>query len=265
MNIVPSKQKISLLTERLEVTNRSTEHDMLVVSRLVLQKILCSDSIEFMEKKSYNDLQKLLLSETPQRELCVTYVLNDDDFHSSSDVICTLSVRWNNTNQVLDFDGNVWQNKLLFIKPVISSSFFDDHGYEDNDLHASSLKLFKHFQKRVSCLSSVAQLAQELHDLVPNGLAIKIMDNEQRMKIVEVEKYDIACRVIAELVKNNVKLRNNLRKGGAPRIRRKDEAFSKFECGIYTIEVNLGSLYRKKIIKYCVEIDESSVSIRKLT
>lgn len=236
---------------KCDIPNRSTIDDIAVMSRLILQKIITSDAIKYLSKSSYEDLQNAFLSSDPTKDLMLAFELEESKSYYSKRV-SFVHIRWSNEKEeLIDTSGNVWLKKNLEIKPTLESDYSSNYDA---------------FCKRMSCLTTIDSLLTEIIGMVPDGMNIFLMNNDQRIERDKKRAYDAACRDLAKIITKDKKyMRKNLRAGGSSRTFRKDDAFEKFETGRYLVTINDGSRYRQKNKTYTISFHDSTMTLRRIS
>lgn len=221
-------------------------NDKNIVSRIIIQKILSSDSMEFACKNSVKTLNATFLSENPDsNEIRVAYrtlnAVKDGSWHDS---IAELCITWSNDGpEIQDLDGNVWMPHRLTFRSTINSMYH---------LHTSA------FKERMECLNRLNDLIIELEGFCSDPIKVMTLNNEQRVTRDTKRKFDASCKFIIELITSDRNsLRRNLRAGGTGRPVDRHR-LPHIEPGRYEVEVNDGSKRRPRMRRYAMIVPENS-------
>lgn len=221
-------------------------HDKNIISRIIVQKILSSDSMEFACKHSIKALNAAFLSENPDNsDIRITYrtraAVKDSGWN---DNIAELVISWvNDGMEIQDLDGNVWTPYRLSFRATINSMYH---------LQTSA------FRERLDCLNRFDELVTDLEGFCSEPIKVMTLNNEQRVTRDTKRKYDTSCKFIYELITSDRNsLRRNLRAGGAGRPVDR-QRLSNIEPGRFEVEVNDGSKRRPRIRRYVMIIPENT-------
>lgn len=212
------------------------------VSRVVIGKILSSQSMKWLKSDHYKKLSSSFLSATPENELYLIFIMKNHDMSENAYgiEIMTLFIKWiDSIDEIIDPDGNVWISSLLKITPIICSN------YGDKD---------ENFPIRVECLREVAGLLGELRELVPGSVRTMILDNCGRLAREERNVHNKFCEELKSLVTSG-RFSKNLRiKGGTHAIPRELIEKKKIPSGSYIILYTHGPRSSPVTRKYAVTI-----------
>lgn len=216
-----------------------------IISRLVLQKILQHEVCKFLEKSKYEDLSRLFLSDEPDKEIRLELRLQknvQDKYYTS---VSDVTIRWTTDDlEKTDPDGNVWKVFQLKMTSGVSSRW-------NANVHELS--------ERAECMTALASILGELHEMAGHPLQIQILNNEERIARDLRRKYEAACDEIYKFIRWSAPdLRRGLRAGGKARTFQR-EIFTKIKVdpGRYEFEVNDGSNKKPNYKKYSVTIPEN--------
>jgi hypothetical protein len=231
------------------IDDRTAPHKKKVISRLVLQKLLSSDSSAFLARDSRAEINSVFLSESPDRSMNVTYRLPDvrDSYYST---VTSIHISWEDGKEELqDLDGNVWSTSELKIRPSISSSY-----------SSSS----KEYSLRAACIAAVNEMISELSEMIPGPVRVMTLNTSQRIDRDKQRRLDYIKSFLVRLVtsEDGKKYRGFLRKGGASRSIDRSH-LGDIEPGTYEFEVNDGSRRCPIIKKYSVTVTDPAATFRR--
>jgi len=217
-----------------------------IISRLVIQKILQHEVCKFLDKPKYEDLSKLFLSENPDdKEIRLDLRLQNTVSDRYYQAVADVTLRWTtDETEKTDPEGNVWMVYQLKMTSGVSSRW-----------NANVAEMVE----RAQCLSALAAMMGEIHEMVGYPIQIQILNNGERIDRDLKRKYNAACDEISKHIRWQMpELRRGLRLGGKGRTFDR-ERFSKIkvEPGRYEFELNDGSGRSPKYKKYSVTIPEN--------
>lgn len=227
------------------MNNISERDTKKIISRLVLQKFLQHEICKFLDKNKYEDLNRHFLSNEPDREIRLDFRLQNsvaDRYYAS---VADVLIKWSTDDlEKQDPEGNVWKVYHLKISTGVASRW-----------NSSVPELLE----RVECMSSLASIISEIHEMAGHPIQIQILNNEERIARDLQRKYNAACDEIYKFIRWNApELRRGLRLGGKSRsFQREILSKIKIEPGKYEFEVNDGSNKSPKYKKYSVTIPEN--------
>jgi hypothetical protein len=229
----------------LEIEKNNRQDTKKIISRLVIQKILQHEVCKFLDKQKYEDLSKIFLSEEPDRELRLDLRLQKNIQDKYYTAVADVTIKWLSDDlENLDPEGNVWKSFQMKISSGISSRWNSNV----NELI-----------ERAECVSALASVLSELHEMAGHPIQVQILNNEERIARDLKRKYEAACDEIYKFIRWNApELRRGLRLGGKARTFQR-EIFTKIkvEPGHYEFSVNDGSNKNPKVKKYSVTIPEN--------
>lgn len=222
------------------IENRSSEDEKKIISRLLIQKILSSDASKYLRKESYDRLTKTLISERIDEDFSINFRTceNRESYYSS---IADLSFRWvKGDHEINDLDGNVWISYRLVATSGISSCYSLDP---------------KMLAERADCIWNLSDLVDQIQALVPNGLRVMSLNNEQRQERDARRRNEKICTVLSNVLGSGGKAyRRGLRVGGkgrnVPRDLFPELQSLKVEAGTYNFEIREGSKRSPRYKKY---------------
>ena len=195
------------------------------VARLVIQKILSSDAIEFLSKASYTDLNAMFLTENIEdRPISANFRRKEDNSYYGT--IADVHMEWKDEEgEFQDDSGNVWKVTHLHMKCGISSQYgIDQEG----------------FALRARCISLVDDMIASLGTYTQKFRYLAF-NNEQRIARDAHNKSEYQKRyIVARLKEDGGVLCKNLRTNGSPRAIAR-EKFDTIPAGEYKVKV-----YRSK-------------------
>jgi hypothetical protein len=216
-----------------------------IISRLVVQKILQHEVCKFLDKFKYEELNKLFLSDEPDNELRLDFKLQknaQDKYYSS---VADLVMKWVTDDlEKTDPEGNVWKIYQMKISSGVSSRW-------NANVHE--------IVERAECISALAAMISELHEMVGAPIQVQVLNNEERIARENKRKYDSVCEEIRKfIVWSMPELRRGLRTGGKARtFQREVISKIKLEPGKYEFETSDGSKKSPQVKKYSVTIPEN--------
>lgn len=216
-----------------------------IISRLILQKILQHEVCKFLDKSKYEELSNQFLSDTPDKEFRLDFRLQKNIQDKYYSAIGDVTIRWLTDDlEKTDPEGNVWKLYQLKMSSGISSRW-------NANVHE--------LVERSECLTALASILSELHEMAGHQLQIQILNNEERIARDLQRKYNAACDEIFKFIRWSApELRRGLRAGGKARTFQR-EIFTKIKVdpGHYEFEVNDGSTRNPRVKKYSVTIPEN--------
>lgn len=225
-----------------ELKERDTKK---IISRLILQKILQHEVCKFLDKPKYEELSRLFLSEEPDKEIRLDLRLQKNIQDKYYSAIADMSLRWLTDDfEKIDPEGNVWKVYQVKIASGVSSRW-----------NANFHEMFE----RAECMSALASVLAELHEMVGHPIQIQILNNEERIARDLQRKHNAACDEIYKFIRWQMpELRRGLRAGGKSRtLQREVLSKLKLEPGRYEFEMNDGSSKKPLVKKYSVTIPEN--------
>ena len=245
MAAIHLEDRMTMEFENIEGMQISDLGSISVLSRLILQKILFSDSSKYIVKKYSESLHKKFLSENIKLEECnITYktlsTLQDTGYYSSSAL--EFSLKWETGKEILDSLGNVWQTYTL--RPTFGLSGL----YNCSE---------SQFEERIDVFNSVSELISELKQLVPNAVRVMVMNNSERI-VRDKKNYELeVSKKVSALMKNRKWIYNGLRVGSKVRtLEPADLKVLNIAPGQYKIVHNVGSNYTPRERVYTLTIPE---------
>ena len=225
------------------ITNPSDKN---ITSRIVMQKILASDAMEFLYKDSAEAVRSAFLSSDPDaNEIRLSYKTQVGVRTGAyNEAIAEVIIGWQPTGlEIQDLDGNIWMPFRMMITSSISSMYS---------------KSVEAFHERVECISRVGQLLTELHEMAASPVKVMTLTNDQRISRDVKRKYDASCKTLIELITSDKNsLRRNLRAGGRGRPIDRNRILS-IEPGRFEVEINDGSKRKPRLRKYVLNVPENS-------
>ena len=219
------------------IVNKSDENERKIISRLALQKILSSGVTQFIESSKLEEIKRLFISESPEKDLSVSL-----NFQGSNryDAIGSLSLKWTqDANEIQDLEGNVWVTHRLEAKGAIGSAYSCNFGK---------------FQERVEALIDLRDLICDIESLAPEPIRTIAFDNEQRIARDTRRRREGFSNIFSLIIKNDRQdLRYNLRTGGRGRLVPR-ELVQDFDPGKYDIRVDDGAFRRAKNKYYVLTV-----------
>lgn len=219
--------------------------DKNITSRIVMQKILASDAMEFLYKDSAEAVRSAFLSSHPDaNEIRLNYKTRVGVRTGAyNEGIAEVLIGWQSTGlEIQDLDGNIWMPFKMLITSSITSAYS---------------KSVEAFNERAECISRIGQLLSELHEMATSPVKVMMLTNEQRIARDTKRKYDASCKTLLELISSDKNsLRRNLRAGGRGRPIDRNRILS-IDPGRYEVEINDGSKRRPRIRKYTLSVPEN--------
>lgn len=227
-----------------------TSDDLKIVSRLILNRILSCDAVQYLRHKSIERVRAMMLSPEPDKDVTLSFTDDEDEKKSTNQRyygtgVCEMTIQWSpDQNEIIDGEGNVWQSYRLNMGCSIISA------YSLSDLQLS---------RKSDVVSSVSRLASELREMVPDALRIRALSDSQRRERDEIRRIESVVEKCMKLFSREHRLlRSGLRVNGKPRSFRRDQILPGVLPGTYKFEVNDGSRWSTKgVKKYSVFIPEN--------
>lgn len=216
-----------------------------IISRLVLQKVLQHEVCKFLDKPRYEELNKMFLSEDPDKELKLELRIQKSLIDRYYRSIADFSLRWFTDDlEKTDPEGNVWKVYQLKITSNISSRWNAN---------------VQEFIERAECVNALAGLLSDLHEMAGYPIQVQTLSSDERIAREIKRKYDTACDEICKHIRWQApELRRGLRLGGKARtFDRERFAKIKVEPGRYEFDINDGSAKSPKYKKYSITIPEN--------
>ena len=210
-----------------------------IISRLILQRILMSETLRHVDKNAQELLSKQFLSDEPDKDVEIAY--RDQTMRSQYyNTVANVKVKWEQgKDELQDLEGNVWSTYSLNISPSIGSSY------------SSALESFT---LRSEILFSVSELFNEIQAMAPKPIRVMALDNAGRLAREDKRRYDAAVTQIRSLIRGDGKhLRSGLRKNGSARSIPRS-LIPNITGGTYIVTVDDGSRYRKVLKNYEVRV-----------
>jgi hypothetical protein len=215
-----------------------------IISRLILQKLLAHEVCKFLNKKKYEELGHLFLSNDPDKDLRLDFIITKEDVGDRYyQGIADLTIRWLTDDlEKIDAEGNVWKNYELRMTTGINSRW---------SMKANELA------ERAECMMCLSSIISELDSLVGKQMQIQTLTSEQRIQRENQIKYTKTCDQIVQIIRwKQPELRRGLRAGGKTRGISRDP-FSSIPSGSYELEINEGSNRSPRIKKYSLTIPQN--------
>lgn len=218
---------------------------MRTLNRLILQKVLSSDSVKYLRESSLDRVNKLFLSEDASvHELNLNFVVNDPDgkrdhYKAST---CDMSLSWEKKEEWVDSSGSLWVTCELDLKFAINSGW--------------SLEPTL-FEEKIDILNAVSDLRSEIAALVPSRVKITVLDNEERLKREDILYREAFSDRARETFKKWRDTWVGLRKNGSPRMLSRSEYAAWLDGvkpGIYEVTHNVGSSCTPRLRTFFVTI-----------
>ena len=216
--------------------------DKSVISRLIIQKILSSDSMEYIAKESSEKINAAFLSANPEKDLNFFYRLKNTNNSAYYNTIVEVGISWKtDPSEIQDLEGNVWNKCSLVISPTIASSYGS---------------VSEQFLQRAECISQVGNLIKEIKEMVSAPIKVMSLTSEQRIERDRKRKYDLDCgKIIEAVMANKNAIRKNVRIGGVRSFSK--EMIASVGTGKFEFEINDGSRRSPRIRKYSVVVPEN--------
>ena len=216
-----------------------------IISRLIIQKIMSSDAMQYLENSSLKNLNEIFLSETPEKkEIFLRFMLENtgksNDWHNH---VADCAMSWTGEGEIQDHEGNVWVPNKLNITMSMSSMYSG---------------ICEVFDRRVECLSLVRDLLDDIRQISSRPIKIMTLNNDQRIERDLKNKKQSISDFLSKFLKDNTyRFRRNLRVNGSGRLIPRDILIDKVEPGTYEIFVNDGTRRRPRIKRYSVFMPEN--------
>lgn len=215
-----------------DIHNKVTEDQRKILSRLVLQRAMASDTVKFLTQENYERLSRQMLSESPEDEVTLTYkfIENRASYYST---IINLQLKWDKSpTEINDLEGNVWSTYTL--RQTMSTGA----GLSNGGISPEKLG------QALECLNAVHALHGDISELVPKPIRVMVLDNDGRIARDAQRRYDAACKVLTDrLTSRDGRInRANLRRGGKSRpIARDNPLLDGVPHGKYEFKINDGT------------------------
>lgn len=225
--------------------NISNYENMRVLNRLILQKILISDSSKYLKKVSSETINRLFISDLPEIiDISLGYKTSGpkDTYYTH---VIDMNMTWIKNKELVDDEGNVWVSHKFDINFNIASSF-----------KTSSQEL----EDKLNVLNAVSSLKRELCELVPHPVRIMVLDNTGRLKRENETLHKNFLIGAQDFLLKNKCIWSGLRAHGQMReIKREEPFFAGIKPGIYNVSLKLGSKCRPKFRVFTFKVaDETS-------
>lgn len=223
-----------------------------VLNRLIIQKILASDSSRYLKKVSFETLNRLFISDLSETiDLSLGYkTINPDDRNDQYyEHVLDMNMRWIKNKEIIDKEGNVWVTHQFETTFNITNAF-----------KASSQK----FEDKLDVLNAVSHLKKELHELVPYPMRIMTLDNAGRLNRDNEALHRQFLRDAQDFLSKNKIIWTGLRVHGKTKEIKREESFLiDVKPGKYNVSFNIGSQKRPKfrVFSFKIEIDEKLPAI----
>lgn len=208
------------------------------LSRLILQKILTSESTQYMSKESHDKISASFLSDNPDKDLILTYRFKGTS-SSYYNNIAEMQIGWkSDQKEIQDLEGNIWSAYQISINTTIMSSCSNSQ---------------QQFLDRAECISQIRDLILDIQEMVPEPIRVMTLTSDQRIVRDKMRKNEQDCNMIREVITaHGNKIRRGVRLNGVRRFYK--TLIENVSPGDYNVEVNDGSARKPRIKKYFVSI-----------
>ena len=234
------------------IANKSSHDERKILSRLILQTIMFSDSSSFMSNNTKGRINTEFLSDNPMAIDTLTtlsYMIpsSPDRNMSYYDRIAEVIVKWKpSVDELQDLTGNVWKTFTLSINcSIISINAVDSQNISDDLL------------SRLKCISNIGDLITELREMVPNPIRIMELNNDERAVRDRAKKLLNSIEWFSNIIMGeNRELRIGLRINGRPRRFVQSILCSQFDPGEYPVTIREGSKRNPILKKYILVVPQ---------
>jgi len=223
----------------------NTPSETNVISRLIIQKIMSSDAVQYLENSCLNNLNDVFLSDAPEKkEISLRFRIKDNKPNAWQNHVADCTMSWTGECEIQDDEGNVWVPNKLGITMTLGSMYS---------------AAWEAFENRMECLALVRDLVDDIRQISSKPIKIMTLNNEQRIERDLRNKKQAISDFLSKLLKENTyEFRRNLRVHGRGRLIPRAALTDKVEPGTYEALVNDGTRRRPRIKRYSVFMPENS-------